>query len=163
MSRKAALLIDILFGGIAGLLTGVIVMLLWTHTSFLPPMIYMFVLDQMKVYETIAKAYGVQKMSIIHVCHFFTSAVLGILFVLIFKKHVLTLFKGVWLGAIFGVIWWLLTPFYLMPLFFSVPTHFRWGDANLWGMMNAVFGHIIFGILIGLFYALLKKFIRHEQ
>ena len=160
MTKKASILLNVLLGAIAGLLTGMIVMLLWMHTQIIPSMLLMVVLDQMKVYELVGQAYGVSENVIIYIGHFFTAAVLGILFSLIFQKLVKNLWRGVWLGAVFGMVWWLITPFYLMPLFFSISPNYRWSDAAIGEVVNSIISHLVFGILVGFFYAIFKRLLK---
>lgn len=149
--------LNLFFGVISGLIVGGIFLVLWNYLPLFAPMLYMVILMQTEVFPKIGEAYGVNAEVIVGLFHFLTAIVLGVLFSLIFKKTVNTLGKGMIYGAIFGFVWWVLTPFYLLPFFLVADPAIWWSSFKLLQLLNALFSHILFGFLLGFIYALLKK------
>ncbi|MCP5506030.1 MAG: hypothetical protein H7A38_04015 [Chlamydiales bacterium] len=157
MVKKQSNGLNLFFGIVSGLVVGTIFMVLWNYLPLFAPMLYLIVLMQTEVIPKIGEAYGVNAEFIVGLFHFLTSIVLGILFALIFKKTVNTLGKGMIYGAVFGFVWWVLTPFYLLPFFLVADPSIWWSHFKLMQLLNALFSHIFFGFLLGFFYSLLKK------
>lgn len=157
MAKKQSNGLNLFFGIVSGLVVGAIFMVLWNYLPLFSPMLYMVVFMQTEIFPKIGEDYGVNAEFIVGLFHFLTSIVLGGLFALIFNKTVTALGKGMIYGVVFGFVWWVLTPFYLLPFFLVVNPSIWWTHFKLPQLMNALFSHVLFGLLLGLFYALLKK------
>ena len=151
-----------LYGVLSGLCVGLMIALTWEVFDLMPAMLYMIVLKQMNFFPLIANAYGVSEEAIGYLLHFITSGLLGLLFALIFHNVVKGVWNGIGVGFLFGAVWWLLTPFYLMPFFFAVPTSARWSDLTMYELMDSLLSHVLLGVFLGLFYALFLKLLKKQ-
>lgn len=157
MTKRQSAGLNLFLGVVAGLIVGGIFLFLWNYLPLFAPMLYMVVLMQTEVFPKIGAAYGVNAEVIVGIFHFLTAIVLGMLFAIIFKKQVRSIGRGLVYGTIFGFVWWVLTPFYLLPFFLVADPSIWWSHFKMMQLLNALFSHILFGILLGFFYALLKK------
>lgn len=151
-----------IYGGISGFITGLLIKLFWINMHQTPAMLYMLILDQMDVFPMIAKGYHLSEREILSLVHFITAILFGALFAILFHRLVKSIWNGLGIGFMFGVIWWLLTPFYLLPFFFVIDPNVRWKDLTMYELLQSLTSHILFGLLLGLIYALLCKLLRKQ-
>lgn len=87
------------------------------------------------------------------IIHLVISIVLGIIFSLVFGKMVKCMMSGSLYGLLYGLLWWFLGPLLLMPLMMGGGTNFdKIGDPV---MISSLWGHLAFGLILGLVYGLL--------
>ena len=63
--------------------------------------------------------------------------------------------SGVGYGLGYGVIWWLLGPLTLMPLFMGMGFAVNWNLEAATNMMPSLAGHLVYGAILGWTYACL--------
>ena len=153
-------------GGTSGLVTGLLFMYFWIRFKMMPAMLYMYVLDQMKLITLIGQTFGLSRNFVLNTTHYITAVFLGMLFGLLFYRLIKSVWNGVGIGFLFGIIWWILTPFYLMPFFFVISPNSQMKDLTMFELLNSLLSHIIFGILLGflftIFRNLYRKWMKHE-
>lgn len=54
-------------------------------------------------------------------------------------------------GAVYGIVWWVLGPLLIMPLAMGMPVF------QVAAMMGSLFGHVMFGVTMGVVYHLLRR------
>lgn len=86
--------------------------------------------------------------------HLVISAGLGVLFGLVLGQRVERLGTGLGLGALYGLVWWVLGPLVFMPLMLGMGTQF--GTAFSGSNLMSLMGHLIFGVILGTVYAVLS-------
>lgn len=86
--------------------------------------------------------------------HLVISAGLGVLFGLVLGQRVERLGTGLGLGALYGLVWWVLGPLVIMPLMLGMGTQF--GTAFSGSNLMSLMGHLIFGVILGTVYAVLS-------
>ncbi len=64
--------------------------------------------------------------------------------------------SGVGYGLGYGVIWWLLGPLTLMPLFMGMGLGVNWNVAAMTDGMPSLVGHLIYGAVLGSLYVRLR-------
>lgn len=86
------------------------------------------------------------------VLHLIISAIIGAIFGIALDS-VVTQGPGLSLlaGGVYGIIWWVLGPLLIMPLAMGMPMF------QIQAMMGSLFGHVMFGITMGMIYFLLRK------
>jgi uncharacterized membrane protein YagU involved in acid resistance len=89
--------------------------------------------------------------------HMFNSIIIGAIFGLIFGALSYTYPRGALLGLIYGVVWWVLGPLILMPLFMGMGTmgigmQFSMALSMDTMLLMSLMGHLIYGLLTGLVY-----------
>lgn len=157
--KKSNRLLYLFYGGLSGLLTGLIFALLWNYTDVLASTSFLVVLA--KVDPTIAREelFGLTPKTAIFLFHFFISLFLGVAFALIFTNKIKKIQHAIGFGSLFGVIWWIVTPLYLLPFFFLIPPSIMWDVFLSFTFLSALVGHILFGTMIGIIYFWFKKLI----
>lgn len=63
--------------------------------------------------------------------------------------------KAIVLGVLYGFIWWILGPLLLMPSFMGMGPQLSLTAAQ--GAIPSLIGHLIFGFLLGLSYAMITR------
>ena len=63
--------------------------------------------------------------------------------------------KAVILGLLYGFIWWILGPLFLMPSFMGMGPQLTMTAAQ--GAIPSLIGHLVYGLLLGLSYALITR------
>jgi hypothetical protein len=91
--------------------------------------------------------------------HLFNSAVIGALFgVLLGTAAGATTSRSVALGTVWGVIWWIVGGLILMPLFLGMPAFAALRMPPMRPVaMGSLVGHLIYGVVLGLAYARLRR------
>ena len=91
------------------------------------------------------------------VMHLGISAMIGASFAVLLGSTVRGLGGGIAQGLTYGAIWWLLGPLTLMPLFMGMGLGVNWNAAAANSMLPSLAGHLVFGLLLGITYALLRN------
>ncbi len=103
----------------------------------------------------IAMMVGSESMAIGWIIHMIISIFTGVIFALIFGEKIKSTVDGVKFGTLYGFIWWILGPLFLMPIILGMGVQFTtaFSMENITGLI----GHIIFGTIIGITVAQYKK------
>ncbi len=104
------------------------------------------------MFPMISGMMGMDNALVGFVLHLIISAVIGAIFGLALDTMVMQ-GPGMSLltGGIYGIVWWVLGPLLIMPLAMGMPVF------QIQAMMGSLFGHITFGITMGMIYFLLRK------
>ncbi len=130
-SRGTAVSTTGLVGGIAG--------------GALGGMVFGMMMQMMGRMPMIAMLVGSSSIAVAWVTHLAVSMVLGLGFAITLGRSARTTGAAAGLGAVYGMVWWVLGGLVLMPLRLGMPTfHF---DDMAW---QSLMGHMVFGILLGL-------------
>ena len=88
------------------------------------------------------------------VYHLFNSAVIGGLFGLVFGGRVTSYGSGLGLGAVWGILWWVLGALVLMPVLLGMSA---FAPLNMPPMrpvaVGSLIGHLIYGLALGAIYS----------
>ena len=153
--KKNNRLLYLFYGGLSGLLTGLLFALLWNYTDILASTSFLVVLTKVEPSIAREELYGLTPRMAIFLFHFFISLILGFAYALIFSNKIKKIQYAIGLGSLFGVIWWIVTPIYLFPFFFLIPPSIMWDVFLSFTFLNALVGHILFGMVIGIIYFLI--------
>ena len=83
-------------------------------------------------------------------CHLFNSAVIGGLFGALLGAWVRGYGSAVKLGAIYGMVWWVLGALILMPVLLGMPAFASLRMAPMRPIAAAsLMGHVLFGMILG--------------
>jgi len=162
MKKSTYRFLNIIYGGLSGLFTGVVMMQLWIHNNMTPAMLYMLIFDQMKIFHLLSNVYSIPEKILLNIAHYVTAMMFGIVFALILHRLVKSIWNGLGLGFMFGIVWWILTLFYLLPFFFVVSPNAQWEDLTMYELLNSLISHVIFGLFLGFFYALFCMLLRRQ-
>lgn len=89
--------------------------------------------------------------------HMVISAFIGLGFAIIFDRVISGLKNGAGFGIGYGILWWILGPLTLMPLMMGMDLGVNWTAAAAVKMLPSLFGHAIYGVILGVFYGGLKS------
>ena len=96
--------------------------------------------------------------------HLVISALIGASFVVIFHGFIRGASGGLGYGLVYGGAWWFLGPLTLMPLMMGMGLGVNWTAAAASQMLPSLVGHLIYGAILGLSYALLQsRTTRHAE
>jgi len=105
----------------------------------------------------VAKVVGSSSLAVGWAYHLLNSVVIGVLFALILGGRVGGKGSGAAWGAAWGIVWWIVGGLLIMPLMLGMPA---FAPLTMPGMqsvaMGSFMGHLIFGAIMGLSFALLR-------
>ena len=93
--------------------------------------------------------------------HLIFSVIIGGLFGLIFGHRALRKGAGIGYGLIYGFIWWILGPLLIMPIWLGMGPQFSAAGINM--SLPSLWGHLMYGFILGLVYALTASNIKGES
>jgi uncharacterized membrane protein YagU involved in acid resistance len=85
------------------------------------------------------------------VVHLVISAVIGAGYGLAFGGLGETYVGGLWTGAVYGFVWWILGPLLIMPVLLGMGPQFGMAFSAM--MLMSLVGHVMYGVVTGLAYA----------
>ncbi len=87
--------------------------------------------------------------------HFLIALAIGGSFGLLFQRDVRGYGSSLGWGMAYGMVWWFVGPLTLLPLLLGQPVD--WSAARATSLFGSLVGHVIYGLLLGLTYALLDR------
>jgi len=91
------------------------------------------------------------------IVHLINSAVIGVGFSFTLGKCTTNIGNGLGFGLLYGVMWWLLGPLTLMPLFMGMGLGVNWNLVAATKMLPSLAGHLMYGGILGVTYILLQR------
>jgi uncharacterized membrane protein YagU involved in acid resistance len=131
--------------GIAGGLAGGVVFGILMQAWDMLPMVAMLVNS-----ESVAVGWLV---------HLFNSALFGAIFAVLFGRWAATLVPAAAIGLGYGVLWWVLGALLIMPAWLGMNEMIFELNSTAW---RSLVGHLAYGLLLGLVYALLGPRMRRS-
>lgn len=125
----------IINGSIAGLAGGVVFGLFMAATGML---------------TMVAGLVGSSSAIVGFVVHLVISAIIGAGYGVALGAQSRTYGSGAGLGTLYGAVWWVLGPLFLMPLMMGMGTHFALALTT--PKLMSLVGHLLFGVVTGLAY-----------
>ena len=111
----------------------------------------------------IGKMVGHPSATVGFFAHLAISAAIGAGFAAVFGRVATKLGDGLSYGLLYGGVWWLLGPLTLMPLFMGMGLGVNWNTAAAIKMFPSLAGHLVYGALLGITYALLAEPARYAS
>src|SRR5262245_45322972 len=87
--------------------------------------------------------------------HFLFAIVIGATFGLLFQRDIRGYGSSLGWGLGYGLLWWFLGPLTLLSIFQGAPID--WSYAHSANLFGSLIGHMIYGILVGLLYAVFDR------
>jgi hypothetical protein len=84
------------------------------------------------------------------VVHMLNSAVIGALYVLLFRRIEKGMVDGLHYGMMYGGVWWFVGPLTLMPLLLGMEVGSQWTLANVLRTFPSLIGHLVYGAILGM-------------
>ena len=140
-------------GIVAGLVGGVVMGVMMTMMSVPTPEG-----GSMPMMGMVAKILGSTSLVVGWIYHLFNSAVIGGLFgFLLGQRAQRSTGAALRLGALYGLVWWVLGGLVLMPLFLGMPALAPlMMSAMRMVALGSLMGHVLFGLILGWAYVGLR-------
>ncbi len=87
--------------------------------------------------------------------HLLFAAIIGASFGILFQRDVRGFGSSMAWGMAYGILWWFLGPLTLLPLSSGKPLD--WSASHAADLLGSLIGHIIFGLIEGLLYAVVDR------
>jgi uncharacterized membrane protein YagU involved in acid resistance len=87
--------------------------------------------------------------------HFVIAVIIGASFGLLFQNDLRSSGACLGWGMGYGLLWWFLGPLTLLPLLQGQPVDWSWQTGS--SLFGSLVGHIVYGLLVGLIYAILDR------
>lgn len=140
---------NVVAGIVAGLIAGAIFGIMMTM---------MAAPDGKPMMGMVAMVVGSSSLTVGWLYHLFNSVVIGAIFGGLLGSRVSSIGAGLLWGALYGVIWWVLGGLILMPLFLGMPVFAPlMMEAMRPVAMGSLMGHILFGLVLGATFVLLRS------
>ncbi len=114
-------------------------------------------IEQAQFFPLVAQLMGSSSLVVGEWLHYLIGIVIGITFGLLFHHDVRGTGPGLVWGLSYGLIWWIIGPMTLMPLLLGVETRPDWSLSAAQAAFSALIAHLLYGALVGLFYALANR------
>ena len=118
-------------------------------------------MGMMGMLPMVAKLVGSESAILGFGVHLIFSVIIGGLFGLIFGHRALRKGAGIGYGLIYGFIWWILGPLLIMPIWLGMGPQFSAAGINM--SLPSLWGHLMYGFILGLVYALTASNIKGES
>src|ERR1043165_6494086 len=126
---------NILSGIMAGLMAGIV---------------FGFILARMGVLSYAGRFFAMSEPLSAFIIHMIFSGIVGVIFAIIFFHGCTNFFNTTLWGIVYGIIWWLIGPMVLCPWMKGLPI--SWESGQTCHAIPMLFGHLIFGITLGVSY-----------
>ncbi|MCI0604472.1 hypothetical protein L0156_15875 [bacterium] len=145
---QSNILVGILAGIIAGLVFGMMMQMMTAPTPDG---------NEMPMMAMVAKVVHSDSMIVGWLYHLFNSAFIGGLFAWLFGKRITSYMNATGYGAAYGFGWWILGALILMPLLLGMPAFAPLMMEPMRPVaMGSLVGHLIYGVILGAGFLLLK-------
>lgn len=127
-------------GGLAGVLAG------WLLEKWM---------DQVGFLPQVARTVDSRPNLVGWVLYIAIASLIGMMFGLLFQKEVRSYGSGLGWGTAYGILWWFLGPLTLLRARSGQPID--WSAAYATSQFGLLVGHVLFGALLGLWYAVIDR------
>ena len=114
-------------------------------------------MGMMGMLPMVGKLVGQPSAGIGFIVHMVNSAIIGVGFALVLGRLVTSVGSGLRYGLLYGGAWWFLGPLTLMPLLLGMGLGVNWNLTAAANMLPSLIGHLIYGAILGLGYAVLPR------
>jgi len=163
MKKRTYCLLKVLFGGVSGIITSLVMILLMKISKFASAILYQNILHEVNFFAVMGEKLGISPHVMGYLFRFGVAIILGAVFALIFHRMLQGFFVGAGMGFLFGILWWIMTPFYMLPFFLLLSIKVPWYLISSYSVINLFIGHAVFGIILGVVYTGLKKLLNFSR
>ena len=112
--------------------------------------VFGFILMRMGTLSNAGKLLGLNDPLSGFIIHLIFSAIVGILFALVFSKGCTTFYNASLWGILYGVIWWFIGPLILCPWLAGMTI--TWSEGTFTRALPMLIGHLVYGFVLGVTY-----------
>ena len=123
--------------------------------GFLGGWVFLLGIQNAAFFSLVAGIFGSESFGLGRTLHFSIAIIIGVTFGLLFHRDIKNSGPAIVWGMTYGISWWMIGPMTLRPLFSgSLPD---WTLAGAQATFTPLISHILYGAMMGLFYALANK------
>jgi uncharacterized membrane protein YagU involved in acid resistance len=112
-------------------------------------------MEQVNFYPLIAGLIGSRSRMVGESLHFLFAVIIGISFAFLFQREARGYGSSMACGMAYGIFWWFLGPLTILPLWSRRPLD--WSSHHARELFGSLIGHIIYGVIVGLLYAVVDR------
>lgn len=114
-------------------------------------------MEQVNFFPLIAGLVNSESSMVGVTLHYIFAIIIGATFGLLFQHDVRGHGSSMGWGLAYGIFWWFLGPFTIMPIWQGHPLPLDWSYQRGGELFGSLVGHVIYGLLVGLVYATLDR------
>jgi uncharacterized membrane protein YagU involved in acid resistance len=96
-------------------------------------------------------------MALGRVLHYAIGTVIGVSFAMLFSRDIEGVGSSLVWGLDYGLVWWIVGPMTLLPILLGLETRPDWSLQAAKANVPSLVAHMLYGAIVGLFYALANK------
>jgi uncharacterized membrane protein YagU involved in acid resistance len=108
-------------------------------------------------FPLVAGLMGSNAMSLGRTLHYAIGTTIGVSFGLLFSRDVRGVGSSLVWGLGYGLVWWTIGPMTLLPILLGMETRLDWSLHAAQENVPSLVAHMLYGTIVGLFYALANK------
>jgi uncharacterized membrane protein YagU involved in acid resistance len=133
----------IIIGGLGGLLSS------WVFAQGI---------ERAEFFPLVAGLMGSNSMVVGQILHYVIGTIIGLSFGVLFHRDIQGAGSGLIWGMNYGLVWWIIGPMTLLPILLGGSVRPDWSLTAAQAVFSPLVAHVLYGALVGLFYALANKF-----
>ena len=133
----------LILGGLAGLLGG------WVFGAWMA---------RVGFFPLVAGLVGSDSAMVGRALHLVISIVIGVTYGLLFQRDICGTGTSIAWGVAYGLIWWILGPLTIMPLWLGQGP--QWSLEAARAAFPSLVGHLVYGVVLGVTYSVMERFWR---
>lgn len=95
--------------------------------------------------------------------HLIFSLIITEIFVLLFFRLAIAPIPAMLWGGIYGIFWWFLGPLTILSVIIGKPIGSLWNSEAMRMALPSLYGHIVYGLIMGLTYGWLRSKARQRK
>lgn len=119
--------------------------------------VFAMIMAKLGVISAIGSMLGLSNLFGAFFTHLIISMIMGVIFALLFCNLAYKPLSATIWGLIYGIFWWFLGPLTLMSILLGEPIDSRWNLTSMQHVVPGLYGHIIYGLILGLTYGWLRS------
>lgn len=124
--------------------------------GFISGVVFDFLMLKFNFLNEIGPMIGMYSLTAGFIIHLILSIFMGVLFALVFFRLAHSLLHSTIWGTLYGIIWWFLGPLTILPGIMENPLGSAWNLVTMQKALPSLYGHLVFGFLLGLVYGWLR-------
>lgn len=112
-------------------------------------------MGMMGMLPMVAKLLGGSSAFFGFVLHLVFSALIGFTFSIFLGHAAVDRARGMTLGLVYGFVWWLLGPLFIMPVWLGMGAQFS--AQGVQAALPSLWGHLVYGFILGLVYPIIAN------
>ncbi|MBS0605787.1 MAG: hypothetical protein KF898_07110 [Parachlamydiales bacterium] len=119
--------------------------------------VFAVLMAYMGVISRISELFGIHNAIGGFFTHWIFSLIISVIFALVFFRLASTLLTSTIWGLLYGILWWFLGPLTILSAIIGKPIGTMWNVENVKIALPGLYGHIVYGLIMGFTYGWLRS------